>query len=376
MFPIRSLSVANRHHLRLDDFPGRSALIDSQGSPLANHGVRTPAEAWDFQVSEAGGHLLQSWKWGVFKQRHGWFPERVLVEAPSGSAFAQVLYRHQGPVSVGYVPRGPVITGIPAMLWPALRSRIDRAALRHRAIMTVFEPNQSLRLTGTFREAGVVRGPGHFQPGRTVKIPLLEDEAILKQMHQKSRYSVRLAQRRGVTIEHRAFDRESVDLFYGLMKDTSERNDFGIHTHEYYEDFLRTFDEDAVLLFARVDDNNIGAALIAAAFGRDAIYMYGASSTQYRSHGAAFLLQFEAMRWARSRGCTTYDLWGIPEVDPESTRSDHQTAIAGTKGEDWRGLFRFKTGFGGDIVSYPPTLERRHVPVLPWLARKFLVIRG
>jgi lipid II:glycine glycyltransferase (peptidoglycan interpeptide bridge formation enzyme) len=335
----------------------------------------TPAETWDKQVREAGGHLLQSWKWGAFKQRHDWFPERVLVESPSGSALAQILYRYRGPASIGYVPRGPVISGDPASLWPELRSRIDRAARRHRAIMTVFEPNEVLRLSDTFRTAGLVRGPAHFQPGRTVKVPLLEDEAILKQMHQKTRYSVRLAQRRKVTVEHRACDKESIDQFYMLMRDTSERNEFGIHSYEYYEDFLKTFDEDAALFFARVDDDNIGAALIAATFGLEAIYMYGASSTEHRSHGAAFLLQFEAMRWARSRGCMVYDLWGIPDVDPESTRSENQTTIAGTKGEDWRGLFRFKTGFGGDIVSYPPTMERRHVPVLPWLARKLNVIR-
>lgn len=317
-----------------------------------------------------GGHLLQSWKWGAFKQRHGWFPERILIESPAGLAMAQVLYRHRGPVSVGYVPRGPAFAGDATELWPELRSQIDRGALRHRALMTVIEPDRALGLTGTFREAGVVRGPAHVQPGRTVKVPLLDDDAILKQMHQKTRYNVRLAQRRSVQIEHRTPDRESVDLFYGLLKDTSERNEFSIHSHAYYNDFLQTFGDDAALLFARVDDDNIGAVLIAAAFGDEAIYMYGASSSEHRSHGAAFLLQFEAMRWARSRGCTTYDLWGIPDVDPESTRSDDSATIAGTKGEDWRGLFRFKTGFGGTIVSYPPTMERRHVPVLPSIVRK------
>ncbi len=324
----------------------------------------------------AGGHLLQSWNWGAFKQRHGWFPERILIESPSGSALAQVLYRHRGPVSIGYVPRGPAISGAADVLWPELRARIDHGALRHRALMTVIEPDQPLGLTGTFRHAGVVRGPAHVQPGRTVKVPLLDDDAILARMHQKTRYNVRLAQRRNVTIEHRAFDRESVDLFYELMKDTSERNEFAIHSYAYYDDFLQTFGEDATLLFARVDNDNIGAVLIAAAFGDEAIYMYGASSSEHRSHGAAFLLQYDAMRWARARGCTTYDLWGIPDVDPDSTRSDDKTTIAGTRGEDWRGLFRFKTGFGGEIVSYPSTMERRHLPVLPVIARRLSGIQA
>lgn len=97
--------------------------------------------------------------------------------------------------------------------------------------------------------------------------------------------------------------------------------------------------------------------------------MYGASSSEHRSHGAAFLLQFEAMKWARDAGCLRYDLWGIPMVDPGNV-SDTGDSIAGTKGDDWRGLYRFKTGFGGEIVSYPPMLERRYNLVGAFAARR------
>lgn len=259
--------------------------------------------------------------------------------------------------------------------WKALRGEIDRAALQHRAIMTIIEPDGPLGLAGTLADAGVVQGPAHFQPGRTVKIPLLEDDPLLKQMHQKTRYSVRLAQRRGVRIERCACTDETIDQFYALMLDTAERNAFGIHSRAYYADFLRTFGDDAVLLFARVDNGQLGAVLIAAAFGSEAIYMYGASSSQNRAHGAAFLLQFEAMRWGRERGCSTYDLWGIPDHAPTTIHNDDQSKIVGTKGDDMRGLYRFKTGFGGEIIAYPTSMERRHVPVLPWLARKFNAVR-
>jgi lipid II:glycine glycyltransferase (peptidoglycan interpeptide bridge formation enzyme) len=289
---------------------------------------------------------------------------------------AQVLYRFKGPVSVGYVPRGPAISGDPAALWPLLLAEIDRKARDNRAIMTLVELDEPLGLTGNFKEAGVVRGPEHLQPGRTVKVSLLGDEDILKQMHQKTRYNVRLAERRGVVIERHHIEREAVDAFYALMEDTATRNEFGIHSKAYYEDFLNLFGDDAVLMFARVDDGALGAVLIAARNGKEAVYMYGASSTTNRAHGAAFLLQFEAMRWARERGSETYDLWGIPDSDPESVTADGQSSIAGTKGDDWRGLYRFKTGFGGEIVTYPTMLERRHMPVLPWLARKLNVVKG
>jgi lipid II:glycine glycyltransferase (peptidoglycan interpeptide bridge formation enzyme) len=331
---------------------------------------------WDDQLNSLGGHLLQSWRWGAFKQKHGWNAHRLVINDPAGTVMAQVLYRFQGPVSIGYIPRGPAFSGDPAILWPLLIAELDASARRNRCIATYIELDSPLALGGTFRQAGVVRGPDHFQPGRTVKVPLAEDEVILKQMHQKTRYSVRLAQRRGVMIERHTCEQAAVDAFYGLMQDTAQRNEFGIHSREYYDDFLRIFGDDAVLLFAKVEEGALAASLIAARFGNEAVYMYGASSTRHRAHGAAFLLQFEAMRWAREHGCDTYDLWGIPEHDPESVKSDDQTSIAGTRGDDWRGLYRFKTGFGGDIVSYPPMLERRHIPVLPWLARKLNVVRG
>ena len=335
-----------------------------------------PPDSWDQHLGALDGHLLQSWRWGAFKQHHGWCASRLRVIDPAGEAMAQVLYRFKGPVSVGYIPRGPAMYGDPAILWPLLLTQIDASARKNRAIMTIIELNEPLGLTGSFKEAGVVRGPTHPQPGRTVKLPLADDDAMLKQMHQKTRYNVRLAQRRGVDIEQHRADPEAIEAFYGLMQDTAHRNEFGIHSREYYEDFLRIFGDDAVLLFARVDDGALAAVLVAACFGNEAIYMYGASSTQHRAHGAAFLLQFEAMRWGRDRGCKTYDLWGIPDQDPEKVISDNQSAIAGTKGDDWRGLYRFKTGFGGEIVTYPSTLERRHVPVFPWLAHKLNVIKG
>lgn len=336
----------------------------------------TPGSLWNAALLRHGGHLLQSWEWGEFKSMHGWLPERVSVSGPEGEGYAQILFRRKGPVSVGYIPRGPLLTGDVDVVWPKLQDAIDSAAKRHRAITVIFEPDRETGLTGTYKEAGVVAGPAHLQPSRTVKVPLLDsDDAMLRAMHQKTRYNVRLAMRRRVDVEARqGTDHEALRQYYELMVDTADRNQFSIHSYEYYEDFLKLFGDNAFFVFAS-SEGNLAAVVIAAAFGADALYMYGASSTQHRAHGAAFLLQFEAMKWARDRGCKSYDLWGIPEEDPETLRGDDNTSIAGSKGEDWRGIYRFKTGFGGEIVSYPTTLERRYVPVLPWLARRVGVIQ-
>jgi peptidoglycan pentaglycine glycine transferase (the first glycine) len=330
--------------------------------------------SWDSALGVLGGHLLQTWHWGAFKSVHGWSVERVAVGGDRPAAMAQVLFRSRGPFSIGYIPRGPAFTdGDPETL-KQLFDRIDEVSRRRRAIYLIVEPDRCLPFKGSFKSEGFVKGPEHFQPCRTVKVPLLDDNELLGQMHQKTRYSVRLAERRGVDIRREGNDAQAIESFYRLLIETSDRNEFGIHSQQYYVDFMQFFGERALLLCAFVDGEP-AAGLIAARFGREAVYMYGASSTIHRAHGAAFALQFEAMRWARDHGCTTYDLWGIPEIDPKTEHAAGDR-VAGTKGDDWSGLYKFKVGFGGAIVSYPPTLERRYRPLLSFGARHLYANRS
>ena len=331
--------------------------------------------AWDAGVLGASGHLLQSWRWGEFKERHGWQVERVRVDDASKTAFAQVLFKHRGPVSLGYIPRGPAFSPPSAALAHHLFSEIDRACRQRRAISVIVEPDVPLPFPGRYRDAGFVGGPAPIQPSRTVKVPLLDDDALLKQMHQKTRYNVRLAQRRGVIATRAVPDESAVNTFFELMNDTAGRNKFGIHDRDYYDDFLRIFGDDAVLLFAWIDDIPV-AGVIAARFGDEGIYMYGGSSTRHRAHGAGFFLQFEAMRWARERGCQRYDLWGIPTVDPKTTRLEGANRVAGSRGDDWRGLYEFKIRFGGEVIGYPAPLERRYIPFAAPLARRVTAYGG
>jgi lipid II:glycine glycyltransferase (peptidoglycan interpeptide bridge formation enzyme) len=334
-------------------------------SDTPSHGHTLAATFWDDRVRQLGGHLLQSWRWGEFKERHGWRVERIATSNGGETALAQVLFKQRGPASIGYLPRGPVLPPGNEALARILFAEIDRVCRKHRALHLIVEPDVPLPFRGTFKEAGFVRGPAPFQPGRTVKVPLLDDEDLLAQMHQKTRYNVRLAQRRGVKFRRGSLD--EIGKFYDLMVDTSHRNRFGIHQQQYYADFLRIFGDDAALLCACVE-GGLAAAVIVARFGTEAIYMFGASSTERRANGASFYLQFEAMRWAREAGCRWYDLWGIPLEDPPTTSVDGDR-VAGTHGDDWRGLYRFKVGFGGEIVTYPMSLERRYAPLLSFAAR-------
>ena len=325
-------------------------------------------DAWDSALREVGGHLLQSWRWGSLKERHGWQVERVRLDGPGGVGLAQILFKHRGPFSLAYIPRGPAVLGGEATTRALFRA-IDDCCRSQRAVSLIVEPDRPLALSGRFRPAGFVRGPEHFQPVRTVKVPLLDDEALVAQMHAKTRYNLRLAQRRGVVVERAVPDAASLTAFYTLLADTSDRNEFGIHARAYYDDFVELFRGSSALIFARVD-GAVAAGAIAACFGDEGVYMYGASSTEHRAHAAGFLLQYEAMRWAREQSCTRYDLWGIPAEDPSTVGSNEGDRVASSRGDDRRGLYEFKVRFGGEIVSYPPTLERRYRPVLGWMVRR------
>jgi peptidoglycan pentaglycine glycine transferase (the first glycine) len=335
--------------------------------------VASPA-LWDTALEAIDGHLLQSWRWGEFKSRHGWAVERVAAADTTGRGMAQILIRRRGPIGMGYIPRGPTLASGAESVGMRQFELVDNVCAYYRCLSAVIEPDKPLPFAGTYKAHGFVRGPEHFQPSRTVIVPLLDDDSLLAQMHQKTRYSVRLATRRGVEIRRTVVSDDSIEVFYRLLQETSHRNDFGIHAAAYYGDFLKTFGDSALLLFALIE-NQPAASLIAARFGRAAIYMYGASSTTHRAHGAAYALQFEAMRWAREHGCTTYDLWGIPDKDPPSPQGEDDRVTA-SKGDDWRGLYKFKVGFGGEIRRYPPTLERRYRPFLAFAARRFYANRG
>jgi lipid II:glycine glycyltransferase (peptidoglycan interpeptide bridge formation enzyme) len=319
---------------------------------------------WDRAVSNLGGHLLQTWLWGEFKARHGWSPIRLLLSVNGRPKIgAQILFRRIGMMTVAYVPRGPLAEEISAAELAAFTRAIDEECHRRRAIAVLIEPEThelplSLGRSQLWKSNRVL-----VQPRRTIKLFIGQsDDALLAQMKPKTRYNVRLAQRRGVTIRHGSMS--DVPLFYSLLQETAGRDGFGIHDIAYFEDTLRMFGDDAALLLADIGGEP-AAGLLAIRAAGEAIYMYGATRTQHQRHMPAYLIQFAAMQWARDIGCSSYDLWGIPPTD-EPVAAVTEAGESGTinvRDGMW-GVYRFKQGFGGEIVTYPGMYERVYVPPL------------
>jgi lipid II:glycine glycyltransferase (peptidoglycan interpeptide bridge formation enzyme) len=171
-------------------------------------------------------------------------------------------------------------------------------------------------------------------------------DEILMRMKSKTRYNIRLAGRKGVEVHSRG--PEDVEALNRLIGVTGERQEFGVHSEAYYRHAYESLVAagQAQLFIAQHEDRPL-AAVFACALGQKAWYMYGASSNQHRELMAPYAAQWAAIQWARERGCTTYDLWGIPDEEEETLEAQFTERSDGL----W-GVYRHKRGYGGQIVRY------------------------
>lgn len=323
---------------------------------------------WDnFIAHHPDAHLLQTGAWGELKSAFGWHVIRLL-EGVSG---AQILFRKLLPgVKIGYIPRGPIgedSTG----LW----QQIDAACHRQGAIFLKIEPDRWAWRESNPDSSEISLPPQGFtssthsiQPPRTLVIDLTRDEqSVLGQMKQKTRYNIHLAQKKGVVVRPSS----DISLFYQLMQVTGERDQVSVHNQSYYQKAYELFHSKAAceLLCAESEGEAIAALMVFAQGGR-AWYFYGASSNQHRDRMPNYLLQWEAMRWARSRGCKEYDLWGVPDADPETLEAEFTQHSDGL----W-GVYRFKRGFGGELRRAAGPWDRVYHPLLYRLYRVWLKAR-
>lgn len=316
---------------------------------------------WDATLLRLGGDFLQSWQWGAFKARHGWSVQRIYAEGPDGEAMAQILFRRRGPFTLAYLPRGPIIRASTRTTLDLLDG-IDRVCAKNRAIVLLVEPDQPLPPSWVGPSGGFVPSPTTVQTPRTVKVPLGDDATLLAQMRKDTRTNILHAQRRDVRLEQVVPTHVHMNVFYRLLEETAQRSEFGIHTQAYYEDFLSCFGEQAILLFSW-SDTHVTGGLIATRFGLEGRSMYAGSATVTRGRGDAALVRFAAMQWARDQGCSDFDLGGIAPWPVAAGIGDSE--VSGLRGVD-----QFKTGFGGTIVAYPASMERRYWPGLAWLMRR------
>ncbi len=315
--------------------------------------IHQTSEEWElFLGNHPDAHILQTPQWGQLKDHFGWTPRFVRQD----NLGAMVLFRKlpMG-LSVGYLPRGPIGDGSWTNFWPA----VDTLCQQENAIFLRIEPEIWAPNPEGFIENNL---PGFkptnqtVQPSRTILIDLTpSEEELLMAMKSKTRYNIRLAERKDVIVR----PSKDVARFHQMSQTTSERDEFGIHSLDYYQKAYDLFSAKnaCVLLIAEYQDKPL-AGLMAFARGDTAWYFYGASTNQERNRMPTYLLQWEAIRWARNNGCKSYDLWGVPD-HPEPYLEEHFLE----RSEGLWGVYRFKRGFGGEVRRTIGAWDRVYRPL-------------
>lgn len=334
--------------------------------------ITPTAEQWNRFVGEqARAHVLQQSGWGDLKAAYGWSAERVaLVDEADCIVGGGLLLFRRLPLRLGsmaYLPMGPYLTepSAEAALWSAL----DACARRHRAAFLKWEPGIYAAAPPDPTQLGFQLSDQTVQPPNTIILDISgSDESIMARMNQGTRRKIRQSQKND--IHYYEATREQVETFTALMETTGARNEFGVHEPGYYQRAYELFVPDhAALILAEHEGDSLAGIMVFAA-GDTAWYLYGASSSVKRNLMASYGVQWVAIQWARSRHCTHYDMWGIPDADPDTLEAAFQQRSDGL----W-GVYGFKRGWGGEVVRSLGAWDKVYNPLIYALYRLALRVR-
>lgn len=328
-----------------------------------------------FLIGQKFSQFLQSYEWSEFQESVGQKVFRFGVEE-EGKIISVITFFKKS-IGLGrvyfYAPRGPIIFGCKhdascklsdEEILDFILEEIKKIARQNNCIFLRFDPVDQLELKNYIKTIDV-------QPSKTLILDLSKsEEDLLKEMHQKTRYNIRLAEKKGVAIREAGID--EFEKFWELMSETVERDGFRLHDKEYYQKMLQSkspersvvgvrvmSDELKIKLYFAEYNGKVITANIIDFFGDMVTYVHGSSSNQDRSVMAPYLLQWEIIKQAKNLGYKHYDFYGIDE-------------------NKWPGVTRFKKGFGGAEVNYPGTFDvvfdstlYNVYKLFRWLRRKF-----
>lgn len=326
--------------------------------------IEPNAQQWDaFVVQQPRAHVLQLSAWGQHKREFGWKMSRVALipmETDTLVAGAQVLYRplSDRTGSIAYVPMGPYVTADDQ--WPVLWGAIRKRAAKYRAVFLKWEPGIYLDSSPPdFVRWGFIESPQTIQPPRTILIDVRgNDDTILARMNQGTRRKIRKSLKSD--IHYYEGTQADVAKFTAMMHTTGTRNEFGVHSPAYYEKAYELFaPSDTVRLFMAEHEGDALAGIMVFSVGDTAWYLYGASSDVKRNLMATYGVQWQAIQWARARGCRHYDLWGIPDEAEAALEAQFQE-----RSDDLWGVYGFKRGWGGQVVRSAGAWDRVYNPLL------------
>lgn len=311
-------------------------------------------DKWNhFVNSQTDGSFLQSWEWGDFLEGQKEKIWRFVVEVNNEWQSAMFCFKSKLKLgqSVIYSPKGPVIKdGADASkIFAMLMVEIDKIAKQEKALTFQIDPNSNNQhWAKIFDELGFEKSELDIQPRHTLILDIKEEEEnLLKEMHTKTRYNIRLAEKKGVTV---SVNNERFKDFFELLKKTEERQQITLFGSNYFKQML---DCPLTQLYLAEYDGRVVAANIMVFWNNQATYLFGASDYELRNLMAPYLLQWQAIKDAKRQNIWFYDFWGAAPDEAEGQEVK------------WGGFTRFKKGFSPDLelTEYIGTYEKNYQPV-------------
>lgn len=326
-------------------------------------------------------HFLQTYEWGQVKAKYGWAPyyavwtddgkfaisqgsENWSLKAENCQAACLILKKQilnrgfSARLSIFYAPKGPLMDWSNESLRTRVLNDLQNFAKKQGAIFLKIDPdivlgrgvpnsegditeNSGQAAMSELTRRGWVYSLDQIQFRNTVLVDVTSsEEEMLAQMKPKTRYNIRLSEKRGVTL--RVGNIDDLPILYKMYAETSIRDGFVVRDENYYMTVWKLFMQatvhgqpSTVPLIAEVEGQPVAAIFLFMFVGR-AYYVYGMSRNLHREKMPTYLLQWEAMKHAKASRCVVYDLWGAPEVFDES--------------DSMWGVYRFKEGLGGEVV--------------------------
>jgi len=320
-------------------------------------------EQWNsFLTCQPRGHVLQSYEWGELNKYLGGQVYRL--GALNGERLVGTMQFAVTPVPFPgihlnwlYSSRGPTVEDQDTYVLAHLVAYAHEVAKQRRAVVLRVEPNiadddpdMDRRLT-SYHKLGFRSNQNSVHVRRSWVLDIRPSiEELLANFKSTWRRNIRTAERKGVVIRE-ATSEADFNAYYELLKITSERDNFFIHSKDYHKEIVRQFADtgNLVIYLAEHEGEPIAAEMLIR-FGNWCWYMFGASANVKRDLKPAFLLQYHSIQWAQSHGCSYFDFRTIPEVlEPD---------------EEMWGVYVFKRGFGGFSRLNIPTQDYVYHPLI------------
>jgi len=315
------------------------------------------------QFNSPDGGFLQSEDWRKFQEASGTNNYTISESSDNGEFIYHAnIIEHKLPIvgSYFYIPRGPVFENFKFQILNFKSSPNDKIIKFLNDLIILAEKNnigwiriepsseEELELIGNNlpKNIKIKKSAVDMQPRDILILDIAKSEdEILAGMKQKTRYNVKLSQKRDVSVKvisnfQFPISKRYIGEFFRLLKITTKRDKITSHPENYYRKMFETIPGDILKLYIAEYNGNIIAANLVLFFGKTATYMHGASDNDHRSVMAPYILQWQAIRDAKKAGCTQYDLGGVG---------------GGTVDNSWTGITKFKTGFAPDAqpVQFP-----------------------